>query len=316
LLPANHPLLALALANEARAFDRLKRYRDADPLYREALEMQQHVLGAQHPDLATTLNNLAVLRMHVDDFSGSAEYSREAMAIWAAQGKPEHPFALISKAHLATALRESGDLVQSELITREVLAARRRQLGEENRAVAMSLNDLGIVLRLSGHAEKAASEQRHAQSIQVGLSDVPPQEAASARVEYALSESDAGNYGDARSDVRAGIAQLTGMKSLDQEQLASAILADARIELAGHNVEVGCTLARQALSMLPADDPDTGWRHAEAQGVYGECLAELGQMGAARNQLHGALTALERVRGADHWMTRSVRTALLALRKA
>src|SRR5260370_2060558 len=278
--------------------------------------MQQHVRGGQHPDLATTLNNLAVLRMHVDDFSGSAKYSREAMAIWAAQGKPEHPFALISKAHLATALRESGDLVQSELITREVLAARRRQLGEENRAVAMSLDDLGIVLRLTGHAEKAVIEQKHAQSIRVGLTDVPPQEAAAARVQYALSESGAGNYEGARRDVEAGIAQLTGMKTVDQEQLANAILANARIELAGRDVAVGCTLARQALSMRPPDEPDTGWRHAEAQGVYGECMAKLGQIEPARYQLQAALAALERVRGADHWMTRSVRTALLALRKA
>ncbi len=316
LLPANHPLLALALANEARAFDRLKRYRDADPLYREALEMQQHVLGPQHPDLATTLNNLAVLRMHVDDFTGSALYSREAMAIWAAQGKPEHPFALISKAHLAAALRESGDLAQSELITREVLAARRRQLGEENRAFALGLDDLGVVLRLTGRPEKAAAEQKHAQGIRAGLTDVPPQEAAAARVQYALSESGAGNYEEARRDVEAGIAQLTGMRSVDQEQLANAILADARIELAGRDVATGCALARQALSMRPADEPATGWRHAEAQGVYGECMAKLGQTGSARRQLQSALASLERVRGADHWMTRSVRTALLALRKA
>ncbi len=61
LLPNNHPLHALALANEARAFDRLKRYREADPLYREALAMQRLVLGGKHPDLAATLNNLAVL---------------------------------------------------------------------------------------------------------------------------------------------------------------------------------------------------------------------------------------------------------------
>jgi hypothetical protein len=90
----------------------------------------------------------------------------------------------------------------------------------------------------------------------------------------------------------------------------------ARIELAEGNVAVGCTLTRQALAMRPPDEPDTGWRHAETQGVYGECMAKLGQIGTARYQLQAALAALERVRGADHWMTRSVRTALLALRKA
>ena len=316
LLPNDHPLLALALANEARAYDRLKRYREADPLYREALGMQQRVLGNKHPDLATTLNNLAVLRMHLDDYSGSAEFSREAMAIWAAQGKPEHPFALISKGHLAVALRESGDLVQAERITREVLASRRRQLGEKNRAVAITLDDLGIVLRLSGHADQAVVQQELAQRMRVGLADVPPPEAAVARVQYALSESAAGDQDGARREVDAGIAALTGMKALDAEQLATAFLAKARIELAQHDVAAGCAVARQALSMRPPDDPNTGWRHAEAQGVYGACLAERHQFGSARSQLTAALATLQHVRGADHWMTRSVRTSLRTLRNS
>jgi tetratricopeptide (TPR) repeat protein len=315
LLPSDHPLLALALANEARAFDRLKRYREADPLYREALAMQRRVLGNQHPDLATTLNNLAVLRMHLDDFAGSAEYSRQAMAIWAAQGKPEHPFALISKAHLAVALRESGDLVQAERVTREVLASRRMQLGEKNRAVAISLDDLGIVLRLSGHADQAVVQHQLAQSMRIGLADVPPPEAAVARVQFALSQSAAGNQRGARLEVDAGIAALAGMKALDSEQLASAFLAKARIQLAQHEVAGGCAVARQALAMRPPDDPNTGWRHAEAQEVYGECLAERQQFASARNQLQSALVTLQHVRGADHWMTRQVRSSLRTLSK-
>ncbi|HEY0799423.1 MAG TPA: serine/threonine-protein kinase [Steroidobacteraceae bacterium] len=310
LLPADHPLLALALANEARAFDRLKRYREADPLYREALAMQRRVLGTQHPDLATTLNNLAVLRMHLDDYLGSAEYSREAMAIWAAQGKPEHLFALISKAHLAAALRESGDLAQAERLSREVLASRRQQLGERNRAVALSLEDLGIIMRLSGRPDQAVIQQRQAQTMRVDLIDVPPREAAAGRIQYALSESAAGDDRNARVEIDAGIAALTSVQALDTEQLAEAFVAKARIELAQHDVASGCALARQALSLRPADDPNTGWRHAEAQSVYGECLAARQQFGAARYQLQAALSALQHARGTDHWMTRNVRNSL------
>jgi eukaryotic-like serine/threonine-protein kinase len=316
LLPNDHPLHALALANEARAFDRLKRYRDADPLYREALAMQRRVLGAQHPDLATTLNNLAVLRMHVDDFSGSAEFSREAMAVWAAQGKNEHPFALISKGHLAVALREAGDLVQAERITREVLAARRRQLGENNRAVALSLDELGIVLRLTGHPDQAVIEQQQAQKIRLGLGNVPLAESVAAQVQYALSESAAGNRQNAQVQIDAAVAALTAMKSMEPEQFANAFVAKARIELAQGDVTAGCALAHQALSLSPQDDPTTGWRHAEVQSVYGECLAARRQPIGARFQLQAALTALERVRGADHWMTKGVRARLRALTRA
>ena len=315
LLPHNHPLHALALANEARAFDRLKRYREAEPLYREALAIQRLVLGNKHPDLATTLNNLAVLLLHLDNFSGSAQSSREAMAIWAAQGKPEHPFALISKAHLAVALRESGDLGEAERITREVLAARRRQLGEGNRAVAMSLDDLGTVLRLSGHADQAVVEQQLAQKIRLALGGIPPPEAAAAHVQYALSESVAGDRQNALVEINAGIAALTAMKAPDSEQLVSAFVAKARIELAQNDSVAGCANARQALLLSAPDDPKTGWRHAEAQSVYGECLAARQQPGAARYQLQTALSILQHVRGADHWMTRGVRARLRALSK-
>jgi tetratricopeptide (TPR) repeat protein len=313
LLPSDHPLLALALANEARAFDRLKHYREADPLYREALAMQRRVLGDQHPDLATTLNNLAVLRLHLDDFAGSINYSREAVAIWIAQGKPEHPFALISKSHLAVALRESGDLVQAERITREVLDARRRQLGEKNRAVALSLDELGVVLRLAGHPEQAVIQQMLAQKTRLGLPGVPESEAAGARMEYALSESAAGDQLNARRDVDAAIATLTGLSAQEPELLATGFVAKARIELAQHDPAIGCAVARQALSLRPPDDPRTGWRHAEAQGVYGECLAERHQYASARYQLQAALTTLQYVRGADHWMTRQVRGSLRTL---
>ena len=310
LLPNDHPLLALALANEARAFDRLKRFREADPLYREALAMQRRVLGARHPDLATTLNNLSVLRMHLDDYIGSAQYSREAMAIWAAQGKPEHPFALISKAHLAAALRESGDLAQAERLSREVLASRRKQLGENNRAVALSLDDLGTVLRLLGRADQAVIHQRLAQSMRLSLINIPSYEAAAGRIQYALSESAVGDHRNALLEIDAGIAGLTAMKSLDPQQLADAYLAKAKIELAQHDVAGGCALARQTLALRPKDDEATGWRHAEAQAVYGECLAARGQFSAARGQLQAALLRLQQVRGADHWMTRRVRIAL------
>jgi tetratricopeptide (TPR) repeat protein len=248
--------------------------------------------------------------MHLDDYLGSAEYSREAMAIWAAQGKPEHPFALISKAHLAAALRESGDLVQAERLSREVLTSRRQQLGEKNRAVALSLDDLGTVLRLLGHADQAVIQQRLAQTMRVSLMGIPPHEAAAGRIQYALSESAAGDHQDALLEIEAGIAGLSAMKSLDPQQLADAYLAKASIELAYHDVAGGCALARQALALRPADDEATGWRHAEAQAVYGECLAARGQFSAARYQLQTALSRLQHVRGTDHWMTRKVRIAL------
>ena len=313
LLPADHPLLALALANEGRALHRLNRYREADVLYHEALAMQRRVLGAKHPDTATVLNYLAVLHLQTDDFAGSAEFSRLAMAIWAAQGKPEHPFALISKAHLAVALRESGDLVESERISREVLDARRRQLGAENLPVSLSLDDLGVVLRLSGHAAEAAALQKQAQVMRDKGLAMPALESAAARTQYSLSESAAGDQPGAAHEAQAALAALLAMKAPNHEQIATTLIAKARIAFAQHDVQAGCAAARQALDLRPPDDRMTGWRRAEAQSVNGQCLSERKQFVAARHELQSALAALQRVRGVDHWMTRQTQALLQSL---
>jgi serine/threonine protein kinase len=313
LLPADHPLLATALVNHARALDRLGSYQEAKPLYLEALAMQRRVLGEQHPDVAATLNNLAVLHMHMDDFAGGADYSRQALAVWVAQGKPEHPFALGSKANLAVALRESGDLVESERLVRQVLIARREQLGEKHLLVSFTMDQLGIVLRLSGRPTEAADQHRQAQAMREGATGMPVLETAVAHVQYALSQADSNELPDARLQVDNAVNVLAAIKPANPEQLANALLAQARIALVQHDTEAGCAATKHALELRPLDDPKTGWRHAEALAVHGECLADRREFTLSRGELQTALASLKRVRGANHWMTRAVQKMLQSL---
>ena len=315
LLPADHPLLATALVNHARALDRLGRYREGEPLYLEALAMQRRVLGEQHPDVAATLNNLAVLHLHLDDFAGAADYSRRALAVWVTQGKPEHPFALGSKANLSVALRESGDLVESERLIREVLAARREQLGEKHFLVSYTMDQLGIVLRLSGRPAEAVMQHRQAQAARDGVTGMPALESAVAHVYYALSLAASGDVSGARVQVDTAVTVLAAIEPANPEQLASALLAQAHIALAQDDIEAGCAAAKQALQLRPPDDPKTGWRHAEALAVHGKCLVARREFALAHSELQSALADLQRVRGADHWMTRPVQQALQSLPK-
>ncbi|MEO5560507.1 MAG: hypothetical protein ABIR10_12570, partial [Dokdonella sp.] len=60
----------------------------------------------------------------------------------------------------------------------------------------------------------------------------------------------------------------------------------------------------------------TGWRHAEAQAVHGECAAARREFTLARSEMQTALANLRRVRGSDHWMTRSVLQMLQSVPKA
>jgi CHAT domain-containing protein len=61
LLGHSHPDVADSLNNLAALYSSQGRYSEAEPLYRQALEMRKRLLGDNHPSVATSLNNLAAL---------------------------------------------------------------------------------------------------------------------------------------------------------------------------------------------------------------------------------------------------------------
>ena len=52
---------------------------EAEPLYREALEMKRKLLGDAHPELAAGLNNLAFVLETRGDYRGAEKAYRESL---------------------------------------------------------------------------------------------------------------------------------------------------------------------------------------------------------------------------------------------
>ncbi|MEG3439951.1 tetratricopeptide repeat protein, partial [Pannus brasiliensis CCIBt3594] len=57
------------------------RYGEAEPLFRQALEMWKRLLGEEHPDVATSLNNLAGLYYSTGRYGEAISYSQQAIQI-------------------------------------------------------------------------------------------------------------------------------------------------------------------------------------------------------------------------------------------
>src|SRR6185503_7169489 len=55
------------------------RYPEAERSYRDALAIQRKVLGAEHPDIVTTLTNLANTLSHAGKLEAADEVYREAL---------------------------------------------------------------------------------------------------------------------------------------------------------------------------------------------------------------------------------------------
>ena len=68
----------------------LAAYAEARPLFERALAIREKVLGAEHPDTATSLNNLARLLQAQGDLAGARPLYERALAIREG-ARPEHP---------------------------------------------------------------------------------------------------------------------------------------------------------------------------------------------------------------------------------
>src|SRR5262245_52481205 len=84
-------------------------YSEAERLLREAAAIQEFSLGSLHPDLASTLNNLALVCERTNKFDEAERGYRRAHAIAVASLSPGHPF-------IATSLKNLVDFCAAHAI--------------------------------------------------------------------------------------------------------------------------------------------------------------------------------------------------------
>ncbi len=90
-LGADHPDLANILGTLARAYDRLGRYAEAEPLLLRALSLREKALGAQHPRVATYLREIAGLFLERGRHVEAEALCLRALAIQERVLGPENP---------------------------------------------------------------------------------------------------------------------------------------------------------------------------------------------------------------------------------
>ena len=140
-------LLNVLAALQAMA---LAAYPQARPLFERALAIREKVLGPEHPDTATSLNNLAVLLQDQGDLAGARPLYERALAIREKALGPEHPDTATSLNNLARLLQAQGDLAGARPLCERALAIREKALGPEHPDTATSLNNLALLLQAQG----------------------------------------------------------------------------------------------------------------------------------------------------------------------
>jgi eukaryotic-like serine/threonine-protein kinase len=163
------------------AYASIGEYAKAEAAYRQALAIRRKVLGKDHPELAATLVGLADMLAGAGRHAESEVLFRESLQIrrkvygnedWivagclnnmtgplAAQGKLAEAEAISREALAMKRKLLSNDLAAVSIWTNadQALAAKRQSLANGDGEVAISLRDLGLVLRTRGKLAEAES---------------------------------------------------------------------------------------------------------------------------------------------------------------
>ena len=140
-------------------------YQKAETMFREVMEMQEVLLGKEHPSTLTSKGNLAgVLESNGEHGKAETMY-REVLEVRERVLGKEHPSTLTSKNNLAGVLTSKGEYDKAATMFREVMEAQERVLGPEHPSTLSSKGNLAGVLAREGEYDKAETMRREVMEV-------------------------------------------------------------------------------------------------------------------------------------------------------
>jgi tetratricopeptide (TPR) repeat protein len=130
-------------------------YSSAEPWRKYCLEVAHQRLGKEHPDVATSVNHLAVLYYSQGKYGEAEPLYLLALEVRKKLLGEEHLDIATSINDLAGLYESQGKYEEAEPLHISALEMRKRLLGEEHPHVAISMNDLAILYSSQGKYEKA-----------------------------------------------------------------------------------------------------------------------------------------------------------------
>ncbi|HEY8376605.1 MAG TPA: tetratricopeptide repeat protein, partial [Nannocystis sp.] len=135
---------AALLNNLAAYYANIDEHAKAEPLLREAIEIDRQVFGSDHPQLAAVYNNLAS-SIHYQGRRAEAEpYYREALAIGRRAFGPDHPHVAFFAENLATLLDDLARYEEAEPFYRDALRILESSLDAEDPRLATLRRNMAL----------------------------------------------------------------------------------------------------------------------------------------------------------------------------
>jgi tetratricopeptide (TPR) repeat protein len=222
-------------------------YSFAEPWWRDCLEVARKRLGEEHPDVATSLNNLAGLYRSQGKYEEAEPLYRSALEKRKRLLGEEHPDVATSLNNLAGLYRSQGKYEEAEPLYRSALEMYKRLLGEEHPYVATSLNSLAGLYRSQGKYEEAEPLYRSALEMLKRLLGEEHPNVATSLNNLALLYESQGKYEEAEPLYRSALEK------------RKRLLGEEHPDVAGSQWNLGVLYQNQG-------------RYSEAEALYRQAL--------------------------------------------
>jgi tetratricopeptide (TPR) repeat protein len=125
-------------------------YEQAEPLYQRTLRLQEQSLGADHPDTASTLHQLAAVYQEQGQYGEAELLYKRALAIDEKVYGSDHARVATDLNNLAGLYYTQGKYSEAGPLFKRSLAICEQQLGEMHSVHSNEPEQSGITLRSSG----------------------------------------------------------------------------------------------------------------------------------------------------------------------
>ncbi|MEM9998725.1 MAG: serine/threonine-protein kinase [Bacteroidota bacterium] len=178
---ADQPALQAGLLTTiGGAFVQMGLYSDAQPLLDDALRLHREHTGASSTALAETQQALGRVARYEGDFEAAEQHYQDALATLRRLQGHQHPRTIQTARDLAELYEETSRPAEAETILRDLAARERRQPTPDTLELALTLNNLAIVLRAHERYDEAEAPAEEAYTLRrAALGDGHPAVAAS-----------------------------------------------------------------------------------------------------------------------------------------
>jgi CHAT domain-containing protein/tetratricopeptide (TPR) repeat protein len=291
---------AASLGRRAIELHRAGKAGDAIPLARRALELREKALQANHPDIATSLNNLAFLYSVQGRRAEAEPLFKRALAISEAALPADHPDIANSVNNLAALYVDLGRLLEAEPLYKRALAIHEKARAPGHPDIALGLNNLASLYNAQGRLAEAEPLYKRALAMfEAAFPAGHPSIVTSLNNLASVYESQR-RWAEAEPLFKRALELREKSLPADHPDIAISLNNLANLYQRQERVLLAEPLHRRALELrersLPASHPDIAQSLDNLAAVYDD----MGRQADAERLYRRALELRERVLPADH----------------